>query len=247
MVGLVPEQATPVFSAKLRVASLAILDALTTAVGAPRFTLLWTRAMLLVAKVSLQRGKQLGETKSESIMRFPDDRGLLFNYVYGKTLRSGTKHVFGVLRSEDAVMCPVTALDEYVHGAAELGVRLAGHGRYLFPPCRDGRVCAGPLKSAQLNADLQYWLTRCRIFEGETMHGIRSGGSIEKSLSRESLHSVMQLAYWKSPKMAKYYMKEWQVLCASVAGAEPPQGTGPLDYARMNQMEGFCVAFPCRK
>jgi len=62
MVGLVPEQATPVFSAKLRVASLAILEALTTAVGAPRFTLLRTRAMLLLAMVSLQRGKQLGET-----------------------------------------------------------------------------------------------------------------------------------------------------------------------------------------
>jgi hypothetical protein len=36
MVGLVPEQATPVFSAKLRVVSLAILEALTAAVGAPR-------------------------------------------------------------------------------------------------------------------------------------------------------------------------------------------------------------------
>jgi hypothetical protein len=155
-------------------------------------------------------------------MRFPDDRGLLFNYVFGKTLRSGTKHVFGVLRSEDAVMCPVTAMDEYVHGAADLGVRLGGHGRYLFPPCRDGQVCAGPLKSAQLNDDLRYWLTRCQIFDGETVHGMRSGGSIEKSLSGESLHSVMQLAYWKSPRMAKHYMKEWQVLCASVAGAEPP-------------------------
>ena len=89
-------------------------------------------------------------------------------------------------------------------------------------------VSTGPLKSAQLNADMQYWLTRCQIFEGETMHGIRSGGSVAKSLSGESLHSVMQLAFWKSPKMAKYYMKEWQVMCASVAGAEPPQGTGPL-------------------
>jgi hypothetical protein len=154
VVGLVPEQATPVFSAELRVASLAILDALTTAAGAPRFTLLRTKARLLVAMVSRRRGKQLGETKSESIMRFPDNRSLPFTYVYGKTLRSGTKHVLGVLRSEDVVMCPVTAMDEYVHGATKLGVHLAGHGRYMFPPCRDGRVCTGPLKSAQLNAEL---------------------------------------------------------------------------------------------
>ena len=95
VVGLVPEQATPVFSAKLRVASLANLDALTTAVGASRFTLLRTRAMLLVAMVSLLIGKQLGETKSEAVMRFPDNRGLLFNYLYGTTLRSGRKHVLG--------------------------------------------------------------------------------------------------------------------------------------------------------
>jgi hypothetical protein len=113
---------------------------------------------------------------------------------FGKTLRSGTKHVFGVLRSEDAVMCPVTAMDEYVHEAADLGVRLGGHGRCLFPPCRDGRVCAGPLKSAKLNDDLRYWLTRCQIFGEETVHRIRSGGSIEKFLSGESLHGVMRLA-----------------------------------------------------
>ena len=60
MVGLVPVQATPVFSTKLRVVSIAILGALEGAKGTLRFSLLRTRAMLLVAMVSLQRGKQLG-------------------------------------------------------------------------------------------------------------------------------------------------------------------------------------------
>jgi hypothetical protein len=142
-----------------------------------------TRAMLLVAMVSLQRGKQLGETRTESIMRFPDDRGLLFNYVFGKTLRNGTKHVFGVLRSEDAVMCPVTAMDEYVHGAAKLGVRLGGHGRYLFPPCRDGRVCMCWAAEVRLNDDLRYWLTRCKIFDA----GRQYTGCALVALSRSPL------------------------------------------------------------
>ena len=69
-------------------------------------------------------------------------------------------------------------------------------------------------------------------------------------MGRESLHNlygVMQLAYWKSPKMAKYYSKEWRGMCASVARAEPPQGTGLSDCARMNQMIAFCTAFPGRK
>jgi hypothetical protein len=43
------------------------------------------------------------------------------------------------------------------------------------------------------------------------------------------------------------YMKGWQVLCTSVAGAEPPQGTDPEDYARMNQMVGFSAALLDRK
>jgi len=46
MVGLVPEQATPVFSAKSRVVSLAIVEALADASGVVRFSLLRTRAML---------------------------------------------------------------------------------------------------------------------------------------------------------------------------------------------------------
>jgi hypothetical protein len=73
----------------------------------------------------------------------------------GKNLKDDIKHVFGVLRSEDAVICPVTTMDEYVQEATKLGVQLAGRGRYLFPPCSDGRVCTGHLKSAQLNADMQ--------------------------------------------------------------------------------------------
>jgi len=44
--------------------------------------------------------------------------------------------------------------------------------------------------------------------------------------------------------MAKYYTKKWQVLCASVAGAEPPQGVWPsIDYARTNRIVGLCVTY----
>ena len=94
LVGLIPEQATPLFSAKLRVVSLAILEALAEASGVLRYSLLRTRAKLLMAMVSLQRGKQLGGTRTESVMPFQDDRGLPFNYVCGKTLKDGTKHFF---------------------------------------------------------------------------------------------------------------------------------------------------------
>jgi hypothetical protein len=74
-------------------------------------------------------------------MRFPDDRGLLFNYVYGETLRNGTKHVFGVLRSEDVVMCPVTAMDEYIcPGSGETWGPVGG-ARPIPVPAVQGRPC----------------------------------------------------------------------------------------------------------
>jgi hypothetical protein len=69
--------------------------------------------------------------------------------------------------------------------------------------------------------------------------------NVEESLIGLSTLLVVKINGYTSPE--EYYMKEWQVLCASVAGTEPPQGTGPLDYARMNQMIGFCAAFPDRE
>lgn len=247
--GIVPKQAVPMFSHKLRLVSLALLRALRKApysnVGL-RFVLLRTRAALILAHASLKRGGELGQTMSSSVLRLPDNSGMLFNFVWGKTLRSGGKHVFGVLRNkEDAIMCPVSAVEAYVREARDMGVDLAGHGRYLFPPWRQngGGVQNVPLSSSQLNTDLRYWLTRCGVYAGETIHGFRSGGAIELSLSGRELSEVMRQAGWTSASMAKYYVKEWQVMCASVAGATPPRLATAVEYERMNNMVGFCRAF----
>ena len=70
-------------------------------------------------------------------------------------------------------------------------------------------------------------------------------GSIEKSLSGESLHSVMQLAYWKSPTMAKYYMKEWQVLCACVhSWGRAPSRDWPSILCPHEQNGGLLCCLP---
>ncbi|KAK3243404.1 hypothetical protein CYMTET_46939 [Cymbomonas tetramitiformis] len=46
--------------------------------------------------------------------RFPDDSGFLFNYVWGKTLRSGDEHIFGIKRLADKPKCPISALEDYL-------------------------------------------------------------------------------------------------------------------------------------
>ena len=109
-------------------------------------------------------------------------------------------------------MCPVAALEEdYVTGAKAMSIDLSGHGKLLFPPWRglaEGGINV-PLSSKRLTTDLQFWLRRCGVFTGETAHGLRTGSSIELSLSGKGLADViMRQACWASKGMATYYMKE---------------------------------------
>jgi hypothetical protein len=259
--GVTPTQARPLFSGKLRLLSLEMLRVLrsdSSMSPATRFTVLRARAMLLLDAHSLKRGAELGQTMVRSVLRMPDDSGMLFNYVWGKTLRSGSAHVFGVLRlsSDSEVMCPIVALDAYVQGACALGVPLAGAGArgYLFRPWRDSTSPCGdtPLSATQLTSDLRFWLIRCGINEGETMHGLRSGGAIEAALRGNSLSQVMDRAFWRSAKTANHYMKFWQVLSLSVAGAPAPIPTpgrssgsalSASDYEALDSLVGFFRAF----
>jgi hypothetical protein len=249
--GIVPKQAKPIFSAKIRQISEAVRDALAADIApssASTFVMLRFRAMLVLDAHSLKRGAELGTTLTNGIVRFPDDSGLLFNYTWGKTLRSGSSHIFGVARKpNDPDMCPVACIDAYVAGAAALGFLLAGPGSFLFRPWRHGAAPDVPLAPEQLASDLRLWMVRCGIFEGETFHGLRTGGAIELALTGESLRSVMDSALWKRPSTALRYMKIWEVMCASVTGSVPPplrQGELATDrYSDMNNMIGFFSAY----
>ena len=45
--------------------------------------------MILMDLYALKRPSELGATRVEGIIKFPDGSGFLFNYVWGKTLRLG--------------------------------------------------------------------------------------------------------------------------------------------------------------
>ena len=259
--GVTPAQAKPLFSQKLRVLSVEMLRVLGSGVHmepGTRFGILRARAMLLLDAHSLKRGSELGQTLVQSVLRMPDDSGMLFNYVWGKTLRTGSAHVFGVLRlHHDAeAMCPIVALDAYVKGAEELGVVLSGElaRGYLFRPWRGPEAPGGdtPLSAAQLASNLSFWLSRCGIHDGETVHGLRSGGALEAAIRGSTLSQVMDKAFWSSAKTANHYMKFWQVLSLSVAGASAPcstpgratgAGLSASEYEALDSLAGFFRAF----
>ena len=54
----------------------------------------------------------LSHIKTLEILRLPNDKGVLCNHVFGKTLRSGDSRVLAVGRHPISSICPVKALDD---------------------------------------------------------------------------------------------------------------------------------------
>ena len=60
---------------------------------------------------------------AKNVLEIPNGGGLLFNFTWGKTLRSGKNHMFGVECSCDTceVLCAVCRIGEYVQMAKKCG------------------------------------------------------------------------------------------------------------------------------
>ena len=61
---------------------------------------------------------------------FPDDSGLLFNHIWGKTLRDGSSNLFGMRCHPNPALCPIWAVEMYVAVSREIGIDLSRG--YLF-------------------------------------------------------------------------------------------------------------------
>ncbi|KAK3262176.1 hypothetical protein CYMTET_28951 [Cymbomonas tetramitiformis] len=173
------------------------------------FLILRTKALILMDLYALKRPTELGATRVEGIIRFPDNSGFLFNYQWGKTLRAGDAHVFGIRRLQDKSKCPISALEDYLKVMKLLKLTLSEG--FLFRPVRSGIVENRPLTRKQMTSDLKFWLEKAGLFQGETFFSIRTAGAIQLFLEGSDLKSVMGQAYWKTERIARHYMKIWQV------------------------------------
>ena len=135
-------------------------------------------------------GSDLGRVRTEEILRFSQDDGLLFNHVWGKTLRDGASYVFGIRRHPNPELCPVKAIETYVAVASELRVSVTNG--YLFRPTNpQGRIVNKPFTSSSAEARLKLYLREARIDEGETLHSFRSGSAITLASSGSQLADIM--------------------------------------------------------
>ena len=74
---------------------------------------------------------------------------------------------------------------------------------------------------------------------GETqdfsLHSFRSGGAISRALAGDSSSTIMQRAYWKSPKTAWRYMRLMFVVAPGSEGTGTVGGVTSAQFATFNE------------
>ena len=184
----------------------------------------------------------------QEIIRYPDNSGLLFNHIWGKTLRDGASNVFGVCRHLNPDVYPIRAVENYVSMAAVLGLDLSTG--YLFRPTdHRGAVSNFPFASSTAESRLRLYLKEGNIDEGETLHSFRPGCAITLAMTGSSLADIMSHVGWRKAETANYYMKLAQVLrfdglSGSLANIDPLEVASPTDqYLDLNtQAIHFCFS-----
>ena len=113
---IAPKQAVPLFLPKLLLLARFLNRKIAAHSINPSglFILARDQAFLKTIFFSGDRGSDLGMVKTEEILCFPQDDGLLFNHVWGKTLRDGASNVSGIRRHLNPELCPVKAIETYV-------------------------------------------------------------------------------------------------------------------------------------
>ena len=112
----IPKQAEPIFICDLSALCQVMDSKLRSASTDPIHLYIYSRdlAYFKLHFFSGDRPSDLSHIKAAEILRFPNDKGLKFNHVFVKTLRSGDSKVFAVARHPNQFLCPVKALDDYM-------------------------------------------------------------------------------------------------------------------------------------
>lgn len=245
-----PKQATPFFLHDLMNLSQGLSVKLASPLLSPieRFCVLRDQAFFKLLFFSGDRPGDLGQLKTEEIVRFPKNDGLLFNHSWGKTLRDGSSNLFGVRRSGTQEICPVYAIDLYVSRCQAMGVDLTGG--YLFRPTTpDHGVSNRNWSSSAAEYRFKSYLREFGLDGGFTLHGFRSGCAITLALSGVELQEIMSHVGWRSPASACHYMQLSKVMSANspsarLTGTFTHNKDPGQTYQRLNTLQGFTPAFP---
>ena len=157
--GLTPQQATPLFVDKLARLS----DHLDRQLEACKndsirmYILSRDQAYFKTLFFSGDRPGDLGQVRTNEILRFANDDGLLFNHTWGKTLRGDRSNLFGIKRCANIKICPVAAIQRYMATTRAMQDDLTG-GFLFRPTTAQGAISPLSISSETMNDRLRTYL-----------------------------------------------------------------------------------------
>ena len=113
------------------------------------------------------RSSDLGRSKSREVLYLPDFSGLLSNHTFGKTLRDGSTHSFGVRASRHSIVCPVYNFKLYLDICRLIKVNISFGFLFRFLT-RHSAISEEPFIGSALYNRLKGYLSDLGIDEGET-------------------------------------------------------------------------------
>ena len=93
-----------------------------------RYEMMRDMAFIAVVCATGKRCDDLTNLLISQMVRFPDGKGIMFGFQFGKTLRDGSRHMFG-LRQDDITpeICTVRLMDDLDEFASKVRIRKEGN------------------------------------------------------------------------------------------------------------------------
>ena len=123
---------------------------------------------------------------------------MVFQFVFGKSMRDGSSHEFAVKALPGDPTCPVAAFRAYVTASrATLAWDWDALGSYVFPQmnAQNGKRQGKPLTAGEYAQRFWSYLGKAGLLEEETLHGLCAGGALDEALRGTSLESIMQKGF----------------------------------------------------
>jgi len=214
-----------------------------------RYEMMRDMAFIAVVCATGKRCDDLANLLISQMVRFPDGKGIMFGFQFGKTLRDGSRHMFG-LKPDDVTpeICTVRLMDDLDEFTTTMGI--PRQGNRFFTKIKDGRRILANIPTDYMTDRLRKYMKRAdmKVDQGRlavSIHSLRAGGPLTKMLEGGSLKKVMFEAYWKNPKTAWKYIKLLEVMGPF---EYDKTSISPEEYARlnalpMNEQGGWVRAF----
>ena len=180
--------------------------------GIRRLKMKERRGMYAFCYTAIKRLAGAGNVIAPNVIRIPNNMGHAFNCTWDKTLRMGS-HCFGFLCVKNTEKwCAHCIIDEWVLEAKTFG--LSFNEGLLFPKLdAQGKIKLGlRWVSKDLTETLKRDLERYNLYQGETPHSFRHGGTVDSLKRGRSLEQTMYLAYMKNQKTAEMYSRGLKAL-----------------------------------